>query len=203
MARPAVQKVTDDPVVPDYTEGAGPDRSAAGRVSVLPSGLADGPRTLLAAVGDIGADTTVATFLGPRPASWWVRRRLHEATIHRADAALALRTEYTLATDLAADGISEWLDRLVADRSTERPAALPAGARLVLHAADRAAGWAVRGTADGIAWTDATAEGDVRLEGRAAELLLALVRRKPLADTGIRLDGDSRLWHAWLESTPL
>ncbi len=165
--------------------------------------LADGPRTLLTAVSDIGPDTTVATFLGPRPASWWVRRRLHEATIHRADAALAMHTEYTLTTDLATDGISEWLDRLVADQSPERPAPLPTGARLALHAVDSADVWAVEGTADGMTWTEAMPKADVRLEGPATDLLLALVRRKPVAQTAIRLDDDRRLWQGWLDSTPL
>ena len=52
--------------------------------------LSRSPLTLLAAVDDVGPGTEVSTFLGPRAASWWVRRRLHEATVHRADAAIAL-----------------------------------------------------------------------------------------------------------------
>ena len=34
-------------------------------------------------------DAVVWTFTGPQPASWWVRRRLHETVVHRADAAIA------------------------------------------------------------------------------------------------------------------
>src|SRR5271167_3001041 len=49
---------------------------------------------------------------GPRPAGWWVRRRLHEATVHRADAAIAVGKPYELPPELAADGIDEWLERL-------------------------------------------------------------------------------------------
>ena len=37
-----------------------------------------------------GRTTPVWTFVGPQPARWWIRRRLHEATVHRADAALAV-----------------------------------------------------------------------------------------------------------------
>jgi hypothetical protein len=40
-----------------------------------------------------------------------VRRRPHEATVHRADA-IALGTAFELQAELAADGISEWLGRL-------------------------------------------------------------------------------------------
>jgi uncharacterized protein (TIGR03083 family) len=165
--------------------------------------LAESPRTLLAAVRDIGPDTDVATFLGARPASWWIRRRLHEATVHRADAALALDTDYTLSAELAADGISEWLDRLAVEQSPDRPTPLPPGSRLVLQADDSADVWSVQGTATGITWTAAAADGEVRLEGSVTDLLLTLLRRKPVAHTPVRLDGNAELWREWLELTPL
>jgi uncharacterized protein (TIGR03083 family) len=163
------------------------------------SWLADSPRTLLAAVRGAGDDTEVATFLGPRPASWWVRRRLHEATVHRADVALALHTEYALDAELAADGISEWLDRLVAERS----AALAPAARLVLRATDSPDAWTVHGTPDGITWEAADSAADVHLTGPATDLLLALLRRKSAQDTAIDLTGDTIQWQTWLDSTPL
>ena len=53
----------------------------------------------------------MSTFLGPKAASWRLRR-LHEATVHRADAAIALGAPYQLSAELAADGITEWLDQL-------------------------------------------------------------------------------------------
>ena len=40
---------------------------------------------------------------------------MHEATVHRADAALALGADYQLAPELAADGIDEWLERVVVE----------------------------------------------------------------------------------------
>ena len=49
-----------------------------------------GVQLLLDSVDAAGAHTAVWTFIGPRPAPWWVRRRLHEATVHRADAAIAV-----------------------------------------------------------------------------------------------------------------
>jgi hypothetical protein len=52
------------------------------------------------------------TFVGPRAAAWRTRRRLHETTVHRADAAIAVGAPYELRAELAADGISEWLERL-------------------------------------------------------------------------------------------
>jgi uncharacterized protein (TIGR03083 family) len=68
--------------------------------------LSKSPLILLAAVEDAGSGTEVSTFTGPKPAAWWTRRRLHEATVHRADAAIALGVPYELPAELAADGIS-------------------------------------------------------------------------------------------------
>src|SRR5690606_31895826 len=48
-----------------------------------------GAQMVIDAVDHVGADARVWTFIGPRPAGWWIRRRVHETAVHRADAALA------------------------------------------------------------------------------------------------------------------
>ena len=60
--------------------------------------LNEGAQLIIDAIDQVGSETRVWTFLGPRPAGWWVRRRLHEATVHRADAALALGIDLRAAT---------------------------------------------------------------------------------------------------------
>ena len=169
--------------------------------------LSESPRTLLAAVEAVGPDTEVSTFLGPKAAAWWVRRRLHEATVHRADAAIALGAPYELSAELAADGITEWLARLADEQSLGSPPSLPAGTSLALRAADphlTDTTWTVRGTPQGVRWTgQPAASADLVLSGPAADLLLALVRRRPVEDTGISLQGDTTLWRSWLALTPL
>ena len=93
--------------------------------------LLSGPEVLLDAVTHVGgSDVTVATFDGPHPALWWVRRLLHESTVHRADAVIAAAQRYELTAELAADGIDEWLGRL-AERPRRRD--LPDGARRGRH----------------------------------------------------------------------
>jgi len=168
--------------------------------------LADSPRTVLAAVRTVVENTEVWTFLGPKPASWWVRRRLHEATVHRADAAIALDVAYELSAELAADGISEWLDRLVEEQALGRPPSLPAGTSMALRATDADLAtntWTVHGGERGMRWTDQPAGADVTLSGTATDLLLAMVRRRSIDDVDIRIEGDTALWHSWLELTPL
>lgn len=170
--------------------------------------LNDGAQLLIDAVAAVGPTTTVWTFLGPRPASWWIRRRLHEAAVHRADAAIAVGADFTLDPQIAADGITEWLER-VAIQAGRDGAALPlqAGDTLHLHAIDPGLGeageWTVEVIDDAITWSHQHGKGTVALRGRATELLLAMVRRASVADTGVEVFGDDAVWQTWLERTPL
>jgi uncharacterized protein (TIGR03083 family) len=167
--------------------------------------LNDGAQLILDSVDAVGPDTTVWTFLGPRPAQWWIRRRLHEATVHRADAAIAVDTDYQLAPELAADGIDEWLERIVVEAKGET-APLDHGQTLHLHATDEGLGasgeWTIVGRDGGIAWSHEHGKGDAALRGSAKDLLLAIVRRQTVADAGIEVFGDAAVWDGWLTRTP-
>lgn len=172
------------------------------------SWLRDGAQRLVDAVARTGADTPVWTFLGRRPAGWWIRRRLHEAAVHRADAAITVGSEFTLQPDVAADGISEFLERIVIQAGRDG-AALPLEGddTLHLHATDPGLGesgeWTIGVDDGGITWSHRHGKGTVALRGGATELLLAMVRRVPVADTGIELLGDVAVWNTWLDRTPL
>ncbi|MET0995641.1 MAG: maleylpyruvate isomerase family mycothiol-dependent enzyme, partial [Mycobacterium sp.] len=132
--------------------------------------LNDGAQLILDSVDTVGADTPVWTFIGPRPAHWWIRRRLHEATVHRADAALALGTDYQLTPEVAADGIDEWLERIAVVANAES-SPLDAGQTLHLHATDDGLGaageWTITGGDDGVAWSHEHGKGDAALRGSA------------------------------------
>lgn len=163
-----------------------------------------GAQSILDAVEQVGADTEVWTFLGPRPAEWWIRRRLHEATVHRADAALALGTGFSLSPELAADGIDEWIERVVIEADLAAPP-LDDGVTLHLHATDDGLGpqgeWTL--TNDGrLSWSHSHGKGAAAVRGPATELLLAIVRRKSAADAGLEVLGDAAVWDGWLQRTP-
>ena len=167
--------------------------------------LRAGAAELLAAVATVGPDVPVWTFTGPKPAGWWIRRRLHEATVHRADGTLALGVDYELAAELAADGVSEWLDLLAARPVRDRPAPLDAGMTLHLHATDNGLGsageWLMRGEADGLSWEHGHAKGELAVRGRAVDLLLALLRRIPADDARLQVLGDAEMWRSLLGRT--
>ncbi len=185
-------------------EGGKPPPDPADAVSWMQGGA----QRLVDAVELTGPETPVWTFLGPRPANWWVRRRLHETAVHRADAAFALGGEYTLAPDIAADAITEWLERVAIQAGANgAPLPLEHGDTLHLHATDPNLGetgeWTARADGGKIAWAHEHGKGSVALRGAATELLLAMLRRVPVGDTGIQLFGDDAVWRTWLDRTPL
>jgi uncharacterized protein (TIGR03083 family) len=173
--------------------------------------LRGGAQCLVEAVDRVGADTPVWTFLGPRPAAWWIRRRLHEATVHRADAELALGRDFRLSAELAADGLTEWLERVVAQSSEDQPP-LRDGQTLHFHATD-GGDWTLRGNGDALALDRSPADASALCSSRkrsplamvggdATSLFLAVVRRIPPDDSRIAISGDADVWHAWLDHTP-
>ena len=167
--------------------------------------LNSGAQLILDSVGAVGADTEVWTFLGPRPAQWWIRRRLHEATVHRADAAIALGADFRLAPEVAADGIDEWFERVAVEAQAEASPLSP-GKTLHLHATDDGLGaageWTLTGTETGIAWSHEHGKGDAAVRGTAQDLLLAVVRRQTAAEGGLEIFGDTAVWDGWLDRTP-
>lgn len=167
--------------------------------------LNESAQLIIDSVDRVGADARVWTFLGPRPAGWWIRRRLHEATVHRADAALALGVEYDPPPELAADAISEWVELMTVEAKREAPP-IERGKTLHLHATDGALGptgeWTIVNDEDGVTWSHDHGKGDVALRGPAKDLLLAIVRRSTAADTGVEVFGDASVWDRWLERTP-
>ncbi|TQM44094.1 maleylpyruvate isomerase family mycothiol-dependent enzyme [Pseudonocardia cypriaca] len=168
--------------------------------------LAGSARLLVDAVAATGPDVPVWTFTGPKPAVWWIRRRLHEATVHRADASIALGVPFAIEPALAADAVSEWLDVLAARPAPEAGPALADGATLHLHATDDGLGtdgeWLVRSADGRLAWEHGHGKGAVAVRGRAADILQAVTRRIPADDPRLQVLGDETVWRTWLERTP-
>jgi uncharacterized protein (TIGR03083 family) len=203
-----VSERRDDYLDPRSVEGGKPPPDPDDAISWLHGGA----QRLIDAVEQSGVETPIWTFLGPRPANWWIRRRLHEVAVHRADLAIALGSDFTLEPDIAADGITEFLERIAIQAGRDgAPLPLETGNTLHLHATDAGLGeageWTISATGEGpeaaITWSHEHGKGSVALRGGATELLLAMVRRASVADTGIEVFGDDAVWHNWLDRTPL
>ncbi|CRK57564.1 FIG00822836: hypothetical protein [Alloactinosynnema sp. L-07] len=158
--------------------------------------LVEGPQVLIAGVAATG-EAPVWTFTGPRPSTWWLRRRLHEVVVHRADAVLAVGAKFEIEPVIAADSISEWLF-LVGLRGT---GVLPEGSSLHLHATDTEGEWLITTDGDKIVWEQAHGKAAAAVRGSAADILLTLLRRVPLDDR-VEVHGDSAVIKHWLEHTP-
>lgn len=189
------QAYVDVRTVPD---GKPPEDPAA-----VADWLAEGARLLIAALEGVGPDALVWSFVGPVPASWWVRRRLHESVVHRADAALALGVPFTVPAEVAADGVSEWLELLTARPAD--PPLLPAGTTMHLHATDDDLGtggeWMIAGGDARIGWEHGHGKGTVAVRGTAADLLLAMLRRIPADDARLQVLGEAGVLAGWLART--
>ncbi len=172
--------------------------------------LTAGADQVIEAVTAAGSDL-VWTMTGMRPASFWARRRAHEAAVHLADAQLAAGRDVDLAPDLAADGVDEWLGLIAAGTGDGTD---PARARelrgdgqsLHFHATDAGLSgtgeWLVTRTPAGITVQRGHGKADVAVRGPAAGLLLVLTRRLPPSAPGIEILGEQALLTHWLQHTP-
>lgn len=160
------------------------------------------------AVTAAGSDP-VWTFNGLRPATFWARRRAHEAAVHLADAQLAAGRAVNLAPDDAADGIDEWLALIAAGtEGTTDPARelCGEGQSLHFHATDPGLSgtgeWLVTRTPSGMTVQHGHGHADVAVRGPAASLLLVLTRRLPPSAPVIEVLGQQPLLTHWLQHTP-
>jgi uncharacterized protein (TIGR03083 family) len=168
--------------------------------------LVDGAERLVETVADVGPETLTSTWTPDRRAGFWTRRLTHETVVHRADAALATGAPYDVDADLAADGISEGLDLVAVFSRIEHPAldrtALRGtGETLLFRATGPDLGWLARRTPSGVEVTQSRADADVVVEGRVADLLLALTGRIAADDPRVTVSGDAGLFRHWLKNT--
>jgi uncharacterized protein (TIGR03083 family) len=170
--------------------------------------LKAGAQRVTGAVREAGSDPVWA-FGGIAPASFWARRMAHETMMHTVDAELATGHAVTIAPDLAADAIDEWLTFLsgpVFGRDDQRAQALPQGRALQVRAAgdglDGSAEWLVSHVAADVTVQPGHGTADVTLAGPAARVLLVLVRRLPPSDPSVEVLGDASVLEQWLAQTP-
>jgi uncharacterized protein (TIGR03083 family) len=126
----------------------------------------------------------------------------HEAVVHRSDTDSAQGRGFSVAADVAADGIDEYLDVFVAASRATNDA--PVGPRISFECSDRADRW----------WLDLSVKGErvvsgesgdaaVRISGTAEQLLLFVWGRVSEAEAaGIEISGDVRELRRWSELVP-
>jgi uncharacterized protein (TIGR03083 family) len=169
--------------------------------------LAEGAADLAGALRAAAPDTPLWTPVPGGTASFYARRFTHEAAMHRADAALALGERYQLDTEVAIDGVDEWMQLgslpVHFEMQPQLRELLGPGRTLHLHATDTApeaaAEWLVDLTGDAITWRRAHEKAAVAVRGPVTGLLLVIYKRRPARSPGIEVIGDEKLLDFWLE----
>ncbi|MFV2173139.1 maleylpyruvate isomerase family mycothiol-dependent enzyme [Actinomadura sp. LOL_016] len=136
---------------------------------------------------------------------FWSRRLFGEICVHRADAAAALGMPYELEPEPAVAAIEDWLDTMTSQGYWENRAGFADAMRgdgqtLHFHATDAPGEWVARREPDRVVLERAHTKADVAVRGPAAELLLVLSRRRPLAEAPtLDLYGNRALLDHWLD----
>lgn len=191
--------------VPDM---AGPDEDDPAEIGAW---LTAGAVRLVDTLREAGPDARVWTWAARQDAMFWARRPLHDTVAHRADAALTVGREFTVAPEVAADAVDEFLDLISSPGLT---AVLPTlaelrgpGGSIHLHATDTAgefgAEWLIELGEDGFTWRRAHAKATVAVRGALADLLCVLLRRLPAAGDRVEVLGDAALLDFWLARAKL
>lgn len=162
-----------------------------------------GTSLLLEQLSNVPANEECWSWFEPgRRVGWWARRMALEAVVHRSDADAAQGKEFSVASEIAADGIDEYLDVFVAASRAAHDA--PPGPTMSFECSDRSDRW----------WLDLSGRGEraasreprdasVRFFGTAEQLLLVVWGRFPASNAaGVEVSGDVTVLDRWPELVP-
>ena len=124
----------------------------------------------------------------PAPVGFWFRRMAQETVVHRCDAQNAAGQETVIDTEVAVDGIEEWLGFVTRQASNDPPQA-----ELSLVATDVDETWHL-GLAPGLVSRQTSAGGGDLVRGPASELYLWLLHRPA---PGVSIVGEGKAVEAW------
>ena len=146
------------------------------------------------------------------PTAAWARRAAHDLVVHRADAAGTVGADYTVAPDLAADALDEFLDLMGdpqvagaapdAEAGTPVPAG-PSTSTPPTPAPRSPSEWLVELASPTFTWRHAHEKATVAVRGPLADVLRVAYRRLPPDTDGVEVLGDRALLDAWLERVSL
>jgi uncharacterized protein (TIGR03083 family) len=174
----------DRPSVPEAPEGA-----------ELVAWATEQAGHLGAALKGADPDSDCWTFGLPRSRLFWFRRQALETAVHAWDAQQASGRSEPIASEVAADGIDEFLAVMLPRRLRDRPDSWT-GQSLHLHRTDREGEWMIRlGPGDELSTETTHGKGDVALRGTASSLYLWCLNRAPLAD--FEVFGDPEVANRW------
>lgn len=177
--------------------------STLGTFKVDDEWLRTGGYELAATLRSADPDQSMWAWGADQHVRFWSRRQLHETLVHRVDLELAMGVSSHVSPRVALDAVDEFLANLTSDGDINLKARPdhPGGERLQIRTADGTASWSVQLTADGYEFVDAPEEADAAILGDPAELLALLLRRRPIDQCVVVIEGDTSLVDLWLSGT--
>jgi uncharacterized protein (TIGR03083 family) len=166
--------------------------------------LAEGHRSLVAALDGADPEAPVWTFAGPLTNRFWARRMALETAVDRWDLESAGGEPAPIEPGLAVDGIDELFDVFVPLRRQPGPLVREPwryggrGERLHLHCTDAPGEWVLRFGAEEVEITREHAKGEAALRGPACDLLLVLYGRT--GTERLELLGDPAVLRLWTQT---
>jgi uncharacterized protein (TIGR03083 family) len=156
---------------------------------------AEQTRQLVAALKDADPDSDCWTFGLPRSRLFWFRRQALETAVHAWDVQHATGQPEPIGSDLATDGIDEFL-AVMLPRQLQNHPDYWTGQSLHLHRTDGEGEWTIRlGPGVALSAEPTHGKGDVALRGAASSLYLWCLNRVPSTD--LELFGDRDVADRW------
>lgn len=141
--------------------------------------FADGATALAGTFRTTDPKTRVWTWGEQQDVGFWLRAQTIEAAVHRWDLEGAIGSPQPVDEELAADGVSQFLDVLVPfRRETKSPPAMK-GERYRFRQTDGSGVWSIALDPDGLRPLADDESADAELAGTASDLLLFLWHRIP------------------------
>jgi uncharacterized protein (TIGR03083 family) len=163
-------------------------------IQVLESLLDD----LVTALQEADADTAV--FVWPdnvQPtAAFWARRMAHESSVHRFDAQIAHAMPQPIDSELAADGLDEFIDVLTPMLYDRNGGTGPVGTVELLSTDDLS--WCLGLEPEGVERLEVVSQPTASARATTSTLLLAVYGRVPW--TSLTVEGDIELLNKWSAS---
>jgi uncharacterized protein (TIGR03083 family) len=165
--------------------------------------LRSGGHSLVETLRSANPDEPMWAWGADQHVRFWARRQLHETLVHRIDLGLGMGVASSIDSRVALDAVDEFLDNVKTDRDISLKArpTRSEGESFEIRTVDLSNRWAVELSVDGYEFVDALSKPDAALIGEPAELLAVLLRRRPLAQCDVMVQGDESLVDYWLRET--
>ena len=177
----------------------------------LDAWLAEGAARFAVTLRRAGPDGQGQVWVYRQSTGFWARRAALDLVVHRADAAGAVKADYAVAPELAADAVDELLelisDPMVRSGTPSLQELRGTGETIHLHATDTdpalSAEWLIELGPDGFTWRRGHDKATVALRGPLTDVLLVFYRRLPADSQRVDVVGEAALLAFWLERVRL